>query len=375
MVQVYIGIGCNLGNREQHIEDALDSLKQLAQNGSVSCSPLYETAPMGPQDQPDYVNAVCAFDSHLPPLELLAELQRIETKHGRNRDAERWTARPLDLDLLLYGDEVIRLPTLVVPHPGIAQRSFVLWPLADLQPELTIPGLGPVADLRQQCQRFGIKRLHSRHMKHQFIAVEGPIGVGKTTLANILVDELNAYYLHDTDKYNPYLEAFYEDPAAVAMHTQLHFLVSRLDELHNPAVLKPAQPIVADFLIDKDRLFAELTLSEQEWGIYTRLFDRLVADSPKPDLVIYLQAPLERLIERIERRGVKFEQHIDSHYLQQLIAIYERFFHSYSESPLLIVNAADINLVDNPADVARLLEQIQGLEGGRHYFNPQANTA
>jgi len=211
-------------------------------------------------------------------------------------------------------------------------------------------------------------------MKHQFIAIEGPIGVGKSTLAGILAKEFKAELVADTENENPYLKQFYKDPKAYAMHTQLHFLLSRLELLNSPAVTRPTGPMVSDFMLAKDRLFAELTLNEDEWWMYTRMFERMTAQVPQPDLVIYLQAPLEKLIQRIERRGLRHEQRIDSHYLQQLISIYERYFHEYQDSALLIVNASEINIADDEKDVATLVEQIRTLDGGRHYFNPVASA-
>lgn len=207
------------------------------------------------------------------------------------------------------------------------------------------------------------------YMKYQFIAIEGPIGVGKTTLAAKLANHFNARFLPDTEDRNPYLQSFYKDPKARAFHTQMHFLVSRLEAMRNPAIVNPNQPIIADFFLQKDRLFAELTLDHEEWWMYSNLYDSLIEGAPKPDLVVYLQAPLERLIERIERRGYNYESRIDSHYLEQLGALYERFFHAYCD-PLLIVNAADINLADNAQDVSSLCQLIADFEGGRHYFNP-----
>jgi len=212
-------------------------------------------------------------------------------------------------------------------------------------------------------------------MKHQFIAIEGPIGVGKSTLAAILAKEFKAELIKDTETVNPYLKQFYKDPKPVALHTQLHFLLSRLDVLNSPEVARPTGSIVADFFLNKDKLFAELTLSEDEWWMYTRLFDRMSENCVRPDLVIYLQAPLEKLIQRIERRGLRHEQRIDSHYLQQLITVYERYFHEYSDSALLIVNASEINIADDEEDVSRLIDQIKKLDGGRHYFNPVASAS
>lgn len=208
------------------------------------------------------------------------------------------------------------------------------------------------------------------YMKYQFITIEGPIGVGKSTLASQLATHFKASYLTDTEASNPYLKKFYRDPSAAAFHTQMHFLTSRVETLKNPAVLRPNQPIVADFLLDKDRLFAELTLDHTEWWMYSTLYEQQVVGVPKPDLVVYLQAPLERLIQRIEKRGIGHEQRIDSNYLQQLSALYERFFYAYSETPLLIVNAADINLADDPLEVKNIANRISELEGGRHYLNP-----
>ncbi|MBX2878880.1 MAG: deoxynucleoside kinase [Granulosicoccus sp.] len=207
-------------------------------------------------------------------------------------------------------------------------------------------------------------------MKYQFLAVEGPIGVGKTTLAKKLASHFNARLLTDTEDSNPYLGSFYKQQNARAFHTQIHFLVSRLEALNNPEIIQTEQPIVADFFIQKDKLFAELTLDHTEWWMYSTISEQLLQNVPRPDLVVYLQAPLAQLIERIERRGYNYERRIDSHYLEELSALYERYFHTYCD-PLLIINTADINLADSEADVSELCHRIAEFRGGRQFYNPQ----
>ena len=157
-MKVFVALGSNLGDREAHILQAADDIEQLQDCSSLQAASIYQTAPMGPQDQPDYLNSVCSFDCDLEPSQLLAELKIIERQHGRVQSTLRWTARPLDLDILLFGDQHIATPELTIPHPGIASRSFVLWPLAELQPDLVLPGLGPIQELMKTCEKLGIQR-------------------------------------------------------------------------------------------------------------------------------------------------------------------------------------------------------------------------
>jgi deoxyguanosine kinase len=205
----------------------------------------------------------------------------------------------------------------------------------------------------------------------EFIVVEGHIGVGKTSLARRLAESFGTELLLETADTNPFLEQFYRRPRQAALATQLFFLLQRaqqLNEMRQGDMFRPVR--VADFLMEKDRLFAELTLNGDELGLYEQIYSHLTVDSPRPDLVIYLQAPVEVLLERIGRRGIPYEQLIEASYLQRLVDAYTRFFYDYSASPLLIVNAADINFVENEADYRQLLDQIYKIRSGRHYFNP-----
>src|ERR1700722_13722193 len=209
---------------------------------------------------------------------------------------------------------------------------------------------------------------------HKFIVVEGPIGVGKTSLARRLCVSLSAQAVLEQAAQNPFLERFYRNPRAGALPTQLHFLLQRAQQL---AALKQADlfaPVrVADYLLEKDRLFARVTLDDAEYALYEQLYARLDIQAPKPDLVVYLQAPVDVLLERIARRGVDFEQYIERAYLTRLNEAYARFFHEYKAAPLLIVNAAAIDPITSQEDFDELAAAIGRMKRGRLYYNPLRN--
>lgn len=209
----------------------------------------------------------------------------------------------------------------------------------------------------------------------RYIVVEGPIGVGKTSLARRLADSLGSELLLEEAEDNPFLERFYRDPRNAALPTQLFFLFQRarqIQKLRQGDMFSPVR--VADFLLEKDRLFARLNLDDDELALYEQVYSHLSLDAPVPDLVIYLQAPVDVLMKRIIRRGVSYEQVIQRDYLERLVDAYARFFHHYDASPLLIVNATEINPVNNERDYEMLLREALRTRSGRHYFNPIANA-
>ncbi len=205
----------------------------------------------------------------------------------------------------------------------------------------------------------------------RFVTIEGNIGVGKTTLATRLASTFNYQTLLEAAEENPFLERFYLDRKRNALPTQLHFLFQRIQQfkaLRQGDMFSPLH--VADFLLNKDPLFARVTLDDDEFNLYQKVYEQLIIDTPKPDLVIYLQAPVDVLMKRIRQRGIAAEQHFDQEYLEHLNEAYTRLFHYYNEAPLLIVNATDIDLANNPDHYRSLVDYLLTIRNGRHYYNP-----
>jgi deoxyguanosine kinase len=206
--------------------------------------------------------------------------------------------------------------------------------------------------------------------KYRYLVVEGPIGAGKTSLARILCERIGAQPLLEDPDSNPFLPGFYQDRARYALPTQLYFLFQRATQVR--ALSQPdlfSGTTIADFMIDKDALFARLTLNDVEFALYRQVYAQLQPQAPAPDLVIYLQASAETLIERVRRRGVSFERSIPDEYLVRLAEDYARFFYRYEAAPVLIVNSENLNFVDRPADVDLLLARVAGMRGPREFFS------
>ncbi|MEX0960482.1 MAG: deoxynucleoside kinase [Burkholderiales bacterium] len=206
--------------------------------------------------------------------------------------------------------------------------------------------------------------------RQRYIVVEGPIGAGKTSLARRLADHFRKDLLLEEPDANPFLPRFYEDPKRHALATQLFFLFQRIQQLEGLKQIDLfEQGKVADFLLDKDPLFARLTLSDDELRLYQQIYEQLMPQAPTPDLVIYLQASTETLIERVRRRGVNYERGISEQYLVRLADAYSRYFYQFSAAPLLIVNSEHLNFVDDDADFDLLLRRITEMRGPREFFS------
>ncbi|NNF67167.1 MAG: deoxynucleoside kinase [Gammaproteobacteria bacterium] len=205
----------------------------------------------------------------------------------------------------------------------------------------------------------------------KYIAVEGPIGVGKTTLARRLADSFDAELVLEEPQDNPFLERFYRDPRRYSLPTQLYFIFQRARQYQAMRQADMFEPVrVTDFLLEKDRLFAQINLDDDELALYDLVYEKLAIDAPVPDLVIYLQAPADVLLRRVSTRGIEYELGITREYMERVSEAYARFFHHYDRSSVLIVNTGQTDLVNTDSGYATLLDQVRGLRPGRHFFNP-----
>ncbi|MEE9331811.1 MAG: deoxynucleoside kinase [Methylophilaceae bacterium] len=207
--------------------------------------------------------------------------------------------------------------------------------------------------------------------KYPFIVVEGPIGSGKTTLARMLSEKFSTELLSEKAEENPFLTRFYQDAKRYALPTQLFFLFQRSRQIADVSQMDLfSQPITADFFLEKDPLFARLNLNDEEYALYHQIYNHLQLKTPKPDLVIYLQTPVDSLSERITERNIKYESDIPYEYIDRLSNAYSEFFHSYDVSPVLIVNNEKLNIIKDEAALNLLVDRIDQIKSRREYFNP-----
>ena len=332
MPRCLIGLGSNLGNRREIVEESLAKLRRSPRIRVIGVSSFRETAAIGgPADQPPYLNAAALLDSSLHPQALLALLQQIETETGRLR-RETWGPRTLDLDLLLYGELVLSTPTLVLPHPRMAWRRFVLEPAAEVAGQMRHPLIGwTVAGL-----------LEHLNTAVPYVAVAGPIAAGKTQLARLLCDKTSARLISESlDEKS--LEIFYADPAGHAWTMELEFLHKRTDLLAvDLAAWSERRPAVSDFWFDQSPAFARAWLSESQRPAFFELWQEARQKVVQPKLIVLLDAPAETLMERIRRRSRRGEQYLNP---EQLDRIRQSILDQASQpglGPVLKTSGADI---------------------------------
>ncbi len=335
-VTAYIGLGSNLGDRERTISAAL---RMLGGNGSIEVtrvSDLQETAPLGQTDQPSYLNGVAEIRTRLQPQELLQRFKATETALGRGPHA-KWAARTIDLDLLLYGDQIIRENGLTVPHPDVHLRSFILDGLCQLSPDLVHPLLRE--PMRELSRRLAGGSFVLDPKAPQLVSVAGIIGVGKTTLAKKLGEVLQTPVLLEPYDSNPFLGEVYAGKCELALDSQLYFLVYRSQQLDKD-VLPPGQVAVTDYVFNQEMIYARRLLNPIQLALYEKIYRPFAQTVTTPAVMIYLQDSPANCRQRIQQRGRPYEQGVGLEFLQALDNDYQQMFATWKACPVIRVPAA-----------------------------------
>ncbi len=367
---LYLSLGSNMGDRFGHLQNAVDSL--FKEIGAVwKISSVYETPAIGFEGEP-FLNCAILISTDLEPLKVLKSILRIEKSLGRNRkNTETYCSRPIDIDIIFIDEQIINLENLIVPHPRMAERKFVLQPLADLDLQFTHPVLGKsIAALLNETQDESNISKKAKWLNNpmrdynisqfNYITIEGNIGAGKTSLATKIAQDFNAKLILERFKDNPFLPKFYEDAARYAFPLEMSFLADRyqqlVDDITQLDLFK--ESVIADYDVNKSLIFAGITLPEEEFALYRKLFQVMHKDLPKPDIYIYLYQNTERLLENIKKRGRKYEKSIPAEYLQKLNTGYFEFIKSQHSGNIKVIDISEMDFVKNRPDYLKILKEI-----------------
>lgn len=366
---VYIALGSNQGDRLEYLRQAtLEIHRKIGQITDIS--PVYETPAWGFEGNA-FLNACVVVNSRFSAEEIMTILLQIETRLGRERKAgSGYQNRTIDLDLILYDQEVIVSRFLSLPHPEMQNRKFVLLPLADIAGEVKHPVTRlTIKELLQATKDSSeINRIPEQLekpsfpavSKYNYIAVEGNIGAGKTSFSTMVSQDFNAKLILERFKDNPFLPKFYEDAPRYAFPLEMSFLADRYQQLSDDLAQYDLfrDFIISDYDVFKSLIFAKITLQEDEYSLYHKLFSIMYRELVKPDLYIYLYQNTERLLENIRKRGRDYEQNIQRDYLADINKSYLSFVKSQPGLNVKIVDISELDFVNNRQDYLKLLEEI-----------------
>ncbi len=368
--KVYLSLGSNLGNRHSHLQQCIFGLNE--QIGQVTAtSAVYENAAVG-FDGADFLNACVLLETELAPEEVLGRMLRLEKQMGRERQPSGgYSSRTVDIDLIYFNEETITSDNLKVPHPKMQERNFVLKPLADIAPQKYHPVLKKdTRNLLQESkdanplQKTPLKLFASRlelFSQVQFLAIEGNIGAGKSTLAKKIAQDFNAKLVLERFADNPFLPKFYEDQSRYAFPLEMSFLADRyqqfMDDTSQFDLFKTF--MVGDYDIFKSLIFAQITLQKEEFELYRKVFTFMYNEVRKPDIYVYLYQNTERLLQNIKHRGRAYEQQIEPEYLEKIHRGYLDFIKSHPEQETVIIDLQELDFVNNPEDYKTILQMLE----------------
>ncbi|ADV49414.1 2-amino-4-hydroxy-6-hydroxymethyldihydropteridine pyrophosphokinase [Cellulophaga algicola DSM 14237] len=366
---IYLSLGSNLGNKLYNLQSAIFKISENI-SAVTAISHVYESPSWGFESE-DFFNCCLTIQSNMEPELVLQKIHAIEKKLGRVREvSDGYAARSIDIDILYYDYDIINTSTLTLPHPSLQDRKFVLKPLSDIAPQFYHPIFNKdTRNMIQMCRdkstvtKTTLKLYKTRELllsKLNFIAIEGNIGAGKTTLASRISDDFNAKLILERFADNPFLPKFYEDQARYAFPLEMSFLAERYQQFTDDTsqfdLFKSF--MVSDYDIFKSLIFAKVTLQEEEFKLYRKVFNFMHKEVKKPGLYVYLYQNTERLLENIKKRDRDYEQNIPPDYLEKINRGYLDFIKSAPDHNTLIVDISELDFVEKEKDYNFIVDQI-----------------
>ncbi len=368
--KVFISLGSNQGEKFRYLQQAIDLIHQKI-GGIKQISKVYASAAFGFEGD-EFLNACISVETELKPRKVLTQLLAIEKTLGRIRTNKKsYESRIIDLDMIFYEDEIVATKTLSLPHPEMHKRKFVLLPLNDIGSDVVHPKKKKdIATLLNKCKdksrpepiNLWLKNPSRSYdfSKYNFIAIEGNIGAGKTSLAIKMANDFNAKVVLERFADNPFLPKFYEEPERYAFTLEMSFLADRYqqisDDLSQLDLFKDF--IISDYDVFKSLIFSKITLPEDEFMLYRKLFYQVYKDIAKPDLYVYLYQNTERLQANIKKRGRDYEQNIQNSYLEKINSGYLEFLKSHKEINVKIIDISDKDFVTSRQDYLDILDKV-----------------
>lgn len=368
--KIFISIGTNQGDRLNNLQNAIDEIYQRIGN-TIAISSVYETPAWGFESE-DFLNCCACVSVEDQPEKLLAVIKQIESDLGRKEKTSKgYEARIIDIDILFYGDEIIAEEKLIIPHLEMEKRRFVLQPLNDIASTIKHPKFdktinelltdcpdnSPITKLKETIiNPFDNKGL----AKYNFIAIEGNIGSGKTSLSNMIARDFNAKLILERFADNAFLPKFYEDQGRFAFPLEMSFLADRYQQLSEDIAQYDLfkEFVIADYHISKSLTFAKVTLPEDEFALYRKFFNVIYKDMQQPDLYVYLYQNTERLLQNIAKRGREYERNIQADYLEDINKGYVEFIKSQPGLNVKVIDVSGLDFVNNRADYLKVLKEL-----------------
>ncbi|WP_405562931.1 2-amino-4-hydroxy-6-hydroxymethyldihydropteridine diphosphokinase [Polaribacter sp. Asnod6-C07] len=365
----YLSLGTNQGNKLENLQKAIDLIADKI-GAVLKISSVYKTASWG-FDSNDFYNTCLKVTTYHPPEKLMQILLKIESGLGRKRNnSTGYSDRNIDIDILLFDDEIIFSKTLIVPHSKMLERKFVMVPLSEIAGSIIHPiEKQKISICLQNCSdSSGISLVNEKlkrpipiSEKYNYIAIEGNIGAGKTSLSKMMSDEFNAKIVLERFADNPFLPKFYEDKERYAFPLEMSFLADRYQQLSDDLAQLDLFKnfVVSDYYIFKSLIFAQITLHKDEYLLYRKMFDLMYKEITKPDLYVYLYQNTDRLLQNIKKRGRDYEQNIEASYLQKIHDGYKSFISTQQNLNTLVIDVSELDFVNNPEDYINIINQIK----------------